>query len=254
MQLSLGDHPKPTGLSLEIPDGHGGWRTARTGIGFPEGKNKTILIDLTGLFQPGQERVVRLRTNLELYWDWMGTALELPKAPSTSHIIDPSTADLHYHGFNETEQPSPSCPEVPVYDKLASVGQQWRDMEGFYTRYGDVKPLLKAVDDRYVIMNAGDEIDLRFPEAPPVAPGLVRDYVLIGDGWGKDCDINSGYSQTVLPLPSHADLKYDRPVVPLVDDPVYKAHRQDWVDYQTRYVSPRRYQTAMAQWPGADER
>ena len=35
-----------------------------------------------------------------------------------------------------------------------------------YTRFGDVRELLTDVDDRYVIMNAGDELRLRFPEAP----------------------------------------------------------------------------------------
>jgi len=42
----------------------------------------------------------------------------------------------------------------------------WRDLEGYYTRYGDVGELLESVDDRYVIMNAGDELRLRF-----AAPG-----------------------------------------------------------------------------------
>jgi hypothetical protein len=105
---------------------------------------------------------------------------------------------------------------------------------------------LKQVDDRYVIMNAGDEIALKFPVAAPPSPGYVRDYVIIGDGWGKDCDINSGFSKTILPLPSHADLKYDRQPGRLIDDPVYKAHKQDWIDYQTRYVSPRPFETALA--------
>jgi len=245
MQLSLGDHPRPTGLSLEVPDGRGGWRTARTGLGFPEGKNKTILIDLDGLFKPGQPRQIRLRTNLELYWDWMATATEIPGAKVEKRVIDPTVADLRYHGFNKTIQPSHSSPEVPDYGRLASVGQQWRDMEGFYTRFGDVRPLLANVDDRYVIMNAGDEINLRFPEASPVATGMVRDYVMIGDGWGKDCDINSGYSKAVLPLPSHADLAYNHQVKSLYDDPVYKAHAKDWVDYQTRYVSPQPFRTAL---------
>jgi len=245
MQLSLGDHPRPTGLSLEVPDGHGGWRVARTGLGFPEGKNKTILIDVTGLFKPGQPRQVRLRTNLELYWDWMATATEIPGAKVEKRVIDPTVADLRYHGFNKTLQPSHSSPEVPDYGQLASVGQQWRDMEGFYTRFGDVRPLLTKVDDRYVIMNAGDEINLRFPATAPVAAGMVRDYVMIGDGWGKDCDINSGYSKTILPLPSHADLAYNHQVKSLYDDPVYKAHAQDWVDYQTRYVSPQSFRTAV---------
>ena len=63
---------------------------------------------------------------------------------------------------------------------------------------------MKAVDDRYVIANAGDELALRFPAPPPPPEGWVRDFVLIGDGWNKDGDYNTAFSKTVLPLPSHA--------------------------------------------------
>ena len=42
---------------------------------------------------------------------------------------------------------------------------------GFHTRFGDVRPLNQAVDDRYVIMNAGDEMALRFPSLPPPPAG-----------------------------------------------------------------------------------
>ena len=35
-------------------------------LGFPAGKNKTMLIDLNGI---GDSKRVRLRTNLEIYWD-----------------------------------------------------------------------------------------------------------------------------------------------------------------------------------------
>ena len=54
-------------------------------------------------------------------------------------------------------------PETPRYNELANVGQRWRDLVGYYTRFGDVRELLRAVDDRYVIMNAGDELRLSFP-------------------------------------------------------------------------------------------
>ena len=49
---------------------------------------------------------------------------------------------------------------------------------GYYTRFGDVRELLKGIDDRYVIMNAGDEMSLRFAEQPPPPAGWVRDFVI----------------------------------------------------------------------------
>jgi hypothetical protein len=98
------------------------------------------------------------------------------------------------------------------------------------------------VDDRYVIMNAGDELRLRFPEQPAPAAGWRRDFVLVGDGWENDGDYNTEFSQTVLPLPSHDNPGYRRTGNGTLDeDPVYLRHRSDWERYHTRYVTPRAF-------------
>ena len=108
-----------------------------------------------------------------------------------------------------------------------------------------MRELLKATDDRYVIMNAGDEMGLRFaaPAAPPA--GWVRDYVLAGDGWIKDGDYNSAYSQTVLPYPHHARTNYDGPPSSLEEDWMVRHHAADWLTYQTRYVGPEGFRDAL---------
>jgi hypothetical protein len=87
-------------------------------------------------------------------------------------------------------------------------------------------------------MNAGDEILLTFPQASPPAPGMVRDFILAGDGWVKDGDFNTTASRTVLPLPSHGTAQYDRRPGRLEDDPVYQRYPKDFERYHTRYVSP----------------
>ena len=87
-------------------------------------------------------------------------------------------------------------------------------------------------------MNAGDELSLRFPEPAPPPAGWVRDYVIAGDGWIKDGDYNSTYSQTVLPLPYHARTDYNSAPGRLEDEWVYRHHPEDWQTYQTRYVTP----------------
>ena len=236
--ISQGSHERARPLSLEVPDGHGGWMVARPNLGFPAGRKKICLFDLTNIFRPGTPHKVRLRTNLEVYWDSIEWARGLPDTPIRVTHLTPSMADLHYRGYSVIHQANNSSPEIPDYNHLTSTTQIWRDLEGYYTRYGDVRELLAGIDDRYVIMNAGDEMSLHFPapSAPPA--GWVRDYIIAGDGWIKDGDYNSTYSRTVLPLPHHDRTTYDTPPGRLEDEWVYKHHPEDWQTYQTRYVTP----------------
>jgi Tfp pilus assembly protein PilF len=235
--IAQGAHAAPEGLSLQVADAGGRFREVRKGLGFPAGKDKTILVDLTGLFGATGPRRLRLATNLEIFWDRLGWAIGRPDVETRPRRLELRSADLSYRGYSVTEQPTPSVPERPRYT-LAGTAAPWRDLEGYYTRFGDVRELLVGVDDRYVIMNAGDEIRLRFPEASPPAPGLVRDFIVMGDGWVKDGDYNTSFSRTVLPLPTHQTGRYDTPPRQLEDDPVYRRHAQDFADYHTRYVAP----------------
>jgi Tfp pilus assembly protein PilF len=236
--ISQGHHQKAHPLSLEVPDEHGGWRTAQANLGFPAGRKKICLINLENVFLPGTPRKLRLRTNLEVYWDQIQWAQGLPHTQIKVTRLDPSQADLHYRGYSVVNQANPSSPELPNYNRIAATTQIWRDLEGYYTRYGDVRPLLSAIDDRYVIMNAGDEITLRFPEQPPPPAGWVRDYVIAGDGWIKDGDYNTVESRTVRPLPYHAKKQYNQAPGSLESEWVYRQHPQDWQTYHTRYVTP----------------
>ncbi|HEX6185970.1 MAG TPA: hypothetical protein VFZ44_18925, partial [Pyrinomonadaceae bacterium] len=242
--ISQGSQPPPRGLSLEVADGQGGWTVAQPDLGFPAGKNKTILVDLKDVFKPGAPRRLRLRTNMEIYWDALEWAAAAPGAGSAESAetkvtsLAPSSAELRFRGFSEMTSAGPSSPETPDYQRIASTGQRWRDLVGYYTRFGDVRELLAEADDRIVISNAGDELLLRFPEQPPPPPGWSRDYVLIGNGWIKDGDYNSEFSKTVLPLPSRDKEYYTTAPTRLEDDPVYQRHPQDWQNFHTRYVTP----------------
>lgn len=246
LAIAQGDHPAPQSLQLEVPDGNGGWTVVRDELGFPAGKTKTMLIDLSDVFEPGTPRRVRLRTTMEIYWDRLAWATGHDDVPTETHRIDAETADLRYRGFSAVRQASRRHPEIPVYDSLAATTPIWRDLEGYHTRFGDVRELTQQTDDRYVIMNAGDELRFRFPAPPPPPDGWTRDFVLIGDGWVKDGDYNTGYSTTVRPLPYHGQTDYDQPPGRLEDDPVYQRHTADWKTYHTRYVTPRPFHQALA--------
>jgi tetratricopeptide (TPR) repeat protein len=244
--IGQGSDVRPEGLSLEAQGADGKWVVVNPDLGFPAGKNKTIVIDLAPA--AGANRI-RLRTNLEIYWDMLAFALRAAEAPRTTRL-PLARAELRYRGFSATTSQRGEGPETPDYSRVESTSPRWRDLVGYHTRFGDVIELLTGVDDRYVIMNAGDEMRLAFPATPPPPSGWRRDFVLIGDGWEKDGDYNTRFSQTVLPLPSHADPAYGSHVVSgfsrtkdllLEDDPVYKRHPGDWERYHTRYVTPRAF-------------
>ena len=243
--LSQGQQEQAKPLSLEIPDGEGGWQVVRPNLGFPAGRKKICLFDLTGLFKSGIPRRLRLRTNLEIYWDSLQWAVGAPGAQLKTTRLNPELADLHHRGYSVMTQANASSPEVPDYNRLASSKQIWRDLIGYYTRFGDVRELLLRSDDRYVIMNAGDEMSFRFAEQPPSPAGWQRDYVIVGDGWIKDGDYNSTFSKTVLPLPYHAKNQYITPPGRLKDEVVYRQHPEDWQNYHTRYVTPDVFQNAL---------
>jgi Flp pilus assembly protein TadD len=235
--IGQGGRERPRGLRLAVADRTGRFRTVRENLGFPAGKDKTVLIDLDRLFAEDGPRRLRLITNMEIFWDRVGWAVGRPDVEVAPRRIPLRSAELQYRGYSRTAHAAPASPERPLY-QIEGTTPRWLDLEGYHTRFGDVRELLLGVDDRYVIMNAGDELRLRFPEAAPPPTGSVRDFVMITDGWEKDGDFNTTFSRTVLPLPTHRSARYDQPPGRLEDDPVYKQHHKDFVEYHTRYVTP----------------
>jgi hypothetical protein len=243
--MGQGHGAAPRGLSIEVPDANGRWVAAKPDLGFPAGKLKTAVLDITGIFKRGAPRKLRLRTNMEIYWDRLAWAQGIsPDGMHTEHE-SLASAELRHRGFSEMTEANASSPEIPHYEKLEDTSQKWRDLEGYYTRFGDIRELLEKVDDRYVIVGAGDEMRLRFAAPPPPPQGWVRDFVMIGNGWIKDGDYNSVFSQTVLPLPYRGMKSYSVPPGDLEDDPVYRMHPSDWQIFHTRYVTPEPFRTAL---------
>jgi len=230
--------PPPQGLRIEVLDAHGKWVIAKSGLGFLAGRLKTAVLDLNGIFRPGAPRKLRLGTNLEIYWDQLAWATGVPESNTHVQRAALTAADLRYRGFSVINVANASSPEIPDYNRLEGAAQKWRDLEGYATRFGDVRELLDKIDDRMVIANAGDELRLRFAAPAPPAAGFQRDFVMVGDGWIKDGDYNSTFSRTILPLPYHAMKDYTRPPSTLEDEPAYKLHSTDWQQFHTRYITP----------------
>jgi hypothetical protein len=176
-----------------------------------------------------------------VYWDRLAWAAGLPNDKVRTQRLSLSDAELRYRGFSLVTQASQSSPELAHYDIVAGTGPQWRNLEGYYTRYGGVRELLEKVDDRIVIVNSGDELRMRFRAVPPPPAGWTRDFVFIGDGWMKEGDYNFQFSRTVLPLPYHAMRDYTAPPTSLEQDRAYRLHPSDWQEFHTRYVTPERF-------------
>ncbi len=89
----------------------------------------------------------------------------------------------------------------------------WNPTPGLYTRYGERARPARPGRRRLVVMGSGDEVRLSFDAAalPPLAPGWRRDFLLLVDGWAKDADANTAFSQSVEPLPFHGMSRYPYP-------------------------------------------
>jgi tetratricopeptide (TPR) repeat protein len=226
----------PRGLifpSVQVKDAAGKWVTVVEDMGIPAGKPKTIAVDLTGKFLSAS-REVRIVTNLCLYWDEIFLAESSAPPPNVMTRMDATAVDLHYRGFSTpTIHPERKQPEVFDYAHQMPLSM-WNPTPGLYTRYGDVTPLLQSIDDRFVIMGSGDELTLTFQAAslPPLKAGWTRDFLLLVDGWAKDADANTAFSQSVEPLPFHAMTAYPYPAGEAYpDDEIHRRYREE---YNTR--------------------
>ncbi len=225
---------------LQVMNSDGKWHTVDESLSFPSGKNKTVVVDLAGKFLTSDRRV-RIRTNMEIYWDHIFYSVGVSAASVVTATMKPRAADLHYRGFSAIFRKGGRY--GPHWFDYADVSreQKWRDLEGFYTRYGDVLPLLTESDDKYVILNAGDEISIQFDASDLASPkpGWRRDFLIYTDGWIKDGDLNTAEGRTVEPLPFHDMSRY-----PYAADETYPAdtgHQAYLRKYNTRLVKSKRF-------------
>lgn len=191
----------PSPPSLQVKDREGRWVTVVGDIGLPSGIDRTLVVDLSGVFLSKDQRL-RIASNLAVFWDEAFFASSPPDAGLEPRVLEPTSADLHYRGFSVVERGDPNEPEHYDYDRLLPAAP-WNAARGLYTRYGDVTTLVSGGEGRPVVMAPGDEMTLAFDlqALPPPAERLERDYFLHVTGWAKDQDPNTRFSETVEPLP-----------------------------------------------------
>ena len=153
----------------------GSW--SRRISGFPAGKNKTILIDL-GQVAARRRRARAAAAAADQPRGLLGLAGgrrgDRASRRSTTSRLQPDARRAALSRLFEDRLLEPrGCRRFRDYDTHRQRRRQrWRDLVGYYTRFGDVRELLERVDDRYVIMNAGDELRLSFPAPAPPRSGL----------------------------------------------------------------------------------
>lgn len=218
---------------LQVKDKSGRWQTVVEDMGIPAGKPKTIAVDLTGKFL-SSSREVRIVTNLCVYWDEIFLSEETAPPSVRMSRVSAEAAELRFRGFSQpTIDSERKQPEAFDYAKWMPVSM-WNPTPGRYTRYGDVRALLDSIDDRMVIMGSGDELRLLFParDLPALQNGWKRDFLLFVDGWAKDGDANTAFSQSVEPLPFHGMTQY--PYTSRERYPNDELHRLYLEQYNTR--------------------
>jgi tetratricopeptide (TPR) repeat protein len=216
---------------LQMQDASGIWVTVNEDMGMPAGKPKTIAVPVHFI---SKSRKVRIVTNLCVYWDEIFLSETAAPAEAHQQQLALISADLHFRGFSESViNPLRKQPDTFHYNHVETASF-WNPTPGLYTRYGDVRELTQDVDDRLIIMGSGDELRLIFDgsQLPPLSPNWTRDFLLKVDGWAKDRDPNTAFSQSVEPLPFHGMSRYPYPAQEHFPDD--EAHRRYRENYNTR--------------------
>ena len=146
--------------SSTVNDGKGKWVRVVDDMGFPAGGARTMTADLTGKLPPGTRRI-RITTNLQIYWDSiLINRTSQDNSQNQSGRLTPvplARADLNFHGFPLKIEDQPPGNVRYIYEKTSATGPYTRPA-GAYTRYGDVRPLLDSVDDKFVVFGSGDKL------------------------------------------------------------------------------------------------
>lgn len=231
--------------SLQVMNQEGKWQTVIKDIGYPMGRDKMVIVDLSHKFLTPHDRRVRIRTTMQIYWDHIFFSTGKITAPIKTYDLKMVNANLDFRGYSASyRKGGPFGPEWVDYYNVTK-GQKWRDLTGNYTRYGNVLPLLQKADDKYIICNGGDEVTIDFDASnlPELPKGWKRDFLIYSEGWVKDGDLNTAHGQTVTPLPFH-----DMPSYPYGKNITYpndKEHREYQLKYNTRKVTTDDFKNAI---------
>ena len=206
--------------TLEAQGANGVWTVVAEQFGYPAGMPRRMAFPLEGL--PAATQALRLRTNQEIYWDRLAIVYAESLSEAKKMVLPLHAAHLSHVGFPRR---TTAAQRVPAYDyRLRRPFDDVRFLDGMYTNFGLVTPLLRDFDDALAIFGPGEEVHMEFAgltDSPPI--GWKRHFVLESMGWAKDMDLYTRDGETVGPLPTTGKAAGLRE----------KLHKR----YQTRYAS-----------------
>jgi Flp pilus assembly protein TadD len=222
---------------VEALDAAGHWTRVVDDLGFPAGLARTMIGDLTGKLPTGTRRI-RIVTNLKIYWDQVLIDSTSDPQPMRVSEVPLAAAALDFLGYPREIALHPRSDVVYSYSSRSRTAPYAR-AAGNYTRYGDVRELLRTADDRLVVFGSGEGVKLDFDprQLPPLPQGWFRDYFFFADGFEKDLDFYAAHGFTVEPLPYHTLMPY--PYAEGAGYPADAAHVGYQLEYNTRSRSGR---------------
>ena len=192
--------------TLEARDGEGTWHVVEQEFGFPAGMPRQMSLPLPRL--PHGTNALRLRSNLEIYWDRIRVVQASTLSDATIDRIRPSRAIVRKPGFaHRTTGPQ----RTPYYDyDVRNTNGDAKLAAGLYTATGTATELVLETDSAVAIVGSGEEVHLEFEMPDPVMDGYSRYYALEFHGWAKDMDLYTKSGNTVEPLPILNNISADQ--------------------------------------------
>ena len=207
--------------TLEAQGGDGKWYIVQKNFGYPAGMPRRAAYILPDL--PNGTTKLRVRTNLEIYWDRISIVYPETIADIKKYELPLLDAHVAKTGFAFRSFSTQRRPDYNYNDRA----QFWdtRYPKGLYTQFGPMLELVHSRDDAIAIIGPGEEIHLEFEKAAELPKDKKRYFVLETYGWAKDMDLYTLHGETVDPLPANGHLQ--------------SAAKQLHARYNTRYQAGR---------------
>jgi hypothetical protein len=221
--------PYSSGTVIETRDRHGKWKVRKT-AGKSAGDAKTWAIDLSGVLGKDETEMRITMAHLPSVLDVLD-AVALDDSPPVKIRVTkvfPKVAELRYGGGTELV-PSSLKKRITAKDvRRPLIPEAY--MKGDFTRYGNVLPLLKKTDDRFVIMAHGDTLFLRFEDARRPRNTRRKVFLLADVFYTLKYHPFKKLTDTIYPLPYHGMKSYPYPESswPYRNDRSYRRYLEKW--------------------------